>query len=284
MRVEMFDEAKSALQRAVELRPKDPSYLLALGIAWLRKTDLFEAEKLFRRVLQIEPGNAQGQLHLGYLLLNEKKFDEARLWLEKSVRAGVDTPEVFYYLGLVAQEQNDSRARDNVFEKAVQKLPTYVHARVALGSSYMRLKDYTRARRELETAVKLDPNEPTAHYNLALLYARTKEPAKAQEQMRIVETLKTGRRSTRSSRRIATQLNSELASDSHFQNNLRILCNLWITSGVVLCAIRHFLLRMATQLRHARHTLRRQQSMCRLSSARGGTIKHADGPGFGSGS
>ena len=54
----------------------------------------------------------------------------------------------------------------------------------------------TRARQELETAVKLDPNEPTAHYNLALLYARTKEPAKAQEHMRIVETLKTGRRST----------------------------------------------------------------------------------------
>jgi Flp pilus assembly protein TadD len=196
MRVEMFDEAKSALQRAVELRPKDPAYLLALGIAWLRKTDLFEAEKLFRRVLQIEPGNAQGQLHLGYLLLNEKKFDEARLWLEKSVRAGVDTPEVFYYLGLVAQEQNDSARAITLFEKAVQKLPTYVHARVALGSSYMRLKDYTRARQELETAVRLDPNEPTAHYNLALLYARTKEPAKAQEHMRIVETLKTGRRST----------------------------------------------------------------------------------------
>ena len=37
MRVDMFDEAKSALQRAVELQPKEPTYLLALGIAWLRK-------------------------------------------------------------------------------------------------------------------------------------------------------------------------------------------------------------------------------------------------------
>ena len=77
-----------------------------------------------------------------------------------------------------------------------------------------------------------------AHYNLALLYARTKEPAKAQEQMRIVETLKTGRRST--SGVVVLPLISELASDSHFQNNLRHLCNLWITCGVVLCAIRHF--------------------------------------------
>jgi Tfp pilus assembly protein PilF len=54
----------------------------------------------------------------------------------------------------------------------------------------MKLKNYVRARQELETAVKLDPEEPTAHYNLALLYARIKEPARAQEELRIIEQLK----------------------------------------------------------------------------------------------
>jgi tetratricopeptide (TPR) repeat protein len=190
MRAGMFDEAKSALQRAVELKPKEPSYLLALGIAWLRKSDLFESEKLFRRLLAMQPNNPQGQLHLGYVLLNQKKYAEARMWLEKSARPGVAIPEVFYYLGLVAQEQNDDARAIPLFEKAVQKLPDYAHARIALGSSYMRLKNYARARQELETAVKLDPNEPTAHYNLALLYARIKEPDKAQQEMKIIDELK----------------------------------------------------------------------------------------------
>jgi len=190
MRVAMFDEAKSALERSVELQPKEPPYLLALGIAWLRKGDLFEAEKLFRRVLELQPNNAQGQLHLGYVLLNQKKYAEARTWLEKSARPGAAIPEVFYYLGLVAQEQNDDARAIVLFEKAVQQLPSYAHARIALGSSYMRLKNYVRARQELETAVKLDPDEPTAHYNLALLYARIKEPARAQEEMKIIEQLK----------------------------------------------------------------------------------------------
>ena len=190
MRVGMFDEAKSALDRAVEFKPKEPSYLLALGIAWLRKGDVFEAEKLFRRVVQLQPNHAQGQLHLGYVLLNQKKYAEARTWLEKSARLGVAIPEVFYYLGLVAQEQNDDARAIVLFEKAVKLLPSYAHARVALGSSYMKLKNYVRARQELEMAVKLDPDEPTAHYNLALLYARIKEPARAQEEMRIIEQLK----------------------------------------------------------------------------------------------
>jgi len=190
MRVGMFDQAKSALERSVELRPKEPSYLLALGIAWLRKGDLFEAEKLFRRLLELQPNNAQAQLHLGYVLLNQKKYVEARSWLEKSARPGAAIPEVFYYLGLVAQEQNDDARAIVLFEKAVRQLPSYAHARIALGSSYMRLKNYVRARQELETAVKLDPDEPTAHYNLALLYARMKEPARAQEEMKLIEQLK----------------------------------------------------------------------------------------------
>ena len=190
MRIGMFDEAKSALERSVGFRPKEPQYLLALGIAWLRKGDLFEAEKLFRSLLEIQPNNAQAQLHLGYVLLNQKKYSDARLWLEKSARPGVAIPEVFYYLGLVAQEQNDDARAIVLFQKAVQKLPNYAHARIALGSSYMKLKNYVRARQELEMAVKLDPEEPTAHYNLALLYSRMKEPAKAQEEMRIIEKLK----------------------------------------------------------------------------------------------
>jgi len=190
MRVGMFDEAKSALERSVELKPKEPSYLLALGIAWLRKGDVFEAEKLFRRLLELQPNNAQGQLHLGYVLLNQKKYAEARTWLEKSARSGAAIPEVFYYLGLVAQEQNDDAHAILLFQKAVQQLPNYAHAHIALGSSYMKQKNYVRARQELETAVKLDPGEPTAHYNLALLYARIKEPERAQEELRIVEQLK----------------------------------------------------------------------------------------------
>jgi tetratricopeptide (TPR) repeat protein len=190
MRSGMFDEAKSALERALELKPKESSYLLALGIAWLRKGDLFEAEKLFRHLLELQPNNAQGQLHLGYVLLNQKKYAEARTWLEKSARTSTPIPEVFYYLGLVAQEQHDDAGAIVLFEKAVRQLPSYAHPRIALGSSYMKLKNYVRARQELETAVKLDPEEPTAHYNLALLYARIKEPERAQEELKIIDQLK----------------------------------------------------------------------------------------------
>jgi Tfp pilus assembly protein PilF len=61
---------------------------------------------------------------------------------------------------------------------------------VALGALYLKLKDYPRAQASLETGAKLSPEDSKAHYNLALLYARLKQPERAREEMQIVERLK----------------------------------------------------------------------------------------------
>jgi len=70
---------------------------------------------------------------------------------------------------------------------------------VALGRSYLNLKDYPQAQAELELAVKLNPNDTEAHYQLAVLYARLKDPERAQKQMQIVEALKEAARTPRKS-------------------------------------------------------------------------------------
>jgi predicted Zn-dependent protease len=186
------EEALSALQRVVQLRPEEPAYLLTLGATWLTKPDLAEAEQAFRRLLKLQPENAQGQLHLGYVLLKQKRYPEARELLERSVRQDASAPEPFYYLGVIAQEQNEDARAVEILEPAVRRFPGYVNAHVALGSSYMKLKNYPLAQKELELSVRLKPDESKAHYNLALLYARLKDPRRAQEEMRIVEKLKGG--------------------------------------------------------------------------------------------
>lgn len=182
----------SALKSAIELSPDDAASRFALGIAWLKAPpDLQEAEQSFRQFLKLQPDDAQGQLHLGYVLLKEKQYGEARELLEKSIQKGSATPEAFYYLGLIAQGQNEDERAIELFEKAIQLAPSFAYVHVALGATYLKLKDYTRAQGALETGVKLSPEDSKAHYNLAMLYARQKNPSRAQEEMRIVEKLKT---------------------------------------------------------------------------------------------
>jgi tetratricopeptide (TPR) repeat protein len=189
---ELKGEAVAALKRAIELRPEEAAFHFAMGTAWLKHPpDLQEGEQSFRQFLKLRPDDAQGQLHLGYVLLKQKKHAEAHEWLEKSTGKGAGTPEAFYYLGLIAQGQSEDARAVELFEKSIGLAPSFSSAHVALGSVYLKLKDYTRAQQSLETGVKLNPEDSKAHYNLALLYARLKNPERAQEEMRIVERLKT---------------------------------------------------------------------------------------------
>lgn len=185
-----FDDAQNDLEQAVKLKPNEPAYLIALGAVWLKKSDLFAAEKIFRRALELQPRNSQAEMYLGYVLYKQKKFSEARDYLEKTIKADSKVPESFYYLGLILQEENDDERAIALLEKAVQVSPTFANAHVALGASYLKLKDYARAQKELELGARLNPDGSKAHYQLAVLYARLKDPKRAQAEMAIVEKLK----------------------------------------------------------------------------------------------
>lgn len=190
--LKLSDDAIWALKRAIELRSDEPSYFLVLGIIQLslKKPDLQDAEESFREALKRQPDNAQAQLHLGYVLLKQKKNSDARVWLEKSIQKQTNSPEAFYYLGLIAQEENENERAIELFKKAIQLEPAFANAHIALGAVYLSLKNYPRAQQELEIGVKINPDSSKGHYNLAILYARLKNPQRAQEETRIMEKLK----------------------------------------------------------------------------------------------
>jgi Flp pilus assembly protein TadD len=50
----------------------------------------------------------------------------------------------------------------------------------------------------LELSVKLNPNDSKTHYHLAVLYARLKNQERAQEEMQIVEKLRSAAKSGKS--------------------------------------------------------------------------------------
>ena len=67
---ERFAEAERAFRRAMELAPRNPDYAAYLGEALLLKggdAPPPEAERLFRRALELQPGNPQARYYLATL-------------------------------------------------------------------------------------------------------------------------------------------------------------------------------------------------------------------------
>lgn len=187
--LQLRDQALSALKTAIKLNPVEPSYRFALGTAWLKTpANLDEAELSFRDFLKLRPDDSQGQLHLGYVLLKQKRLSESRDWIQKSLQ-GKGTPEACYYLGLIAQAQDEDSRAVELFQKSIQQAPSFTSAHVALGAIYLKLKELDKAQQSLETAVKISPDDAKAHYNLAMLYSRLSKKELAQEQLQIVRRL-----------------------------------------------------------------------------------------------
>jgi choline-sulfatase len=106
-----------------------------LGRIWLEKKDYERARGQFDHLLTVAPRNFIAEYGLGWMALQEGKWDEALQCLQAAV---------------------DINPKDAA-------------VRNSLGSAYFHKDDLSRANDEFAEAVRLNPNLASAHYNLGLL-------------------------------------------------------------------------------------------------------------------
>jgi predicted AlkP superfamily phosphohydrolase/phosphomutase/tetratricopeptide (TPR) repeat protein len=142
------DKALSHLERAEKSQPGRPGLHIQIGEVYLTLKRWDEAERAFRRALEIDPANPHA--HLG---------------LSRS-----DLPR-----------RRNRRAADSALE-AVALLYHFPMAHFCLGVALHRMGHVDRAVQALEVAVALNPNFREAHLRLARIYGdRLWNPAKADE-------------------------------------------------------------------------------------------------------
>ena len=126
-----------------------------LARIWLQKKDYERARGQFNHLLTIAPRNFLAQYGLGWLALQEGKWDEALPHLQAA-------------------------ADINPEDAAV---------RTSLGTAYFHKGDLSRANDEFAEAVRLDPKSASAHYNLGLLLRERRINEEAAREFRNALTL-----------------------------------------------------------------------------------------------
>lgn len=122
------------------------------------------------------------------------RYDEAKRTLEAAVKAHPEDSRLLYDLGCARYQAGDYSGASKAFGAALEKLPegakTEAWLRYNLGNAEFRLgesrndkrKHWQKAVEHYQAAVKLDPQDADASYNLDLVKKRLKElpPQKAQ--------------------------------------------------------------------------------------------------------
>ena len=161
-----------------------------LGIAYLDQLQYSEAIDAFVHVVKLRPDYADGYTNIGLTNIEWEKYESARGGLEKSLELAPDNARALYYLALVERRAGHSDAEVVDLQKVIAKFPQSRDARRELGISYYQQRRPQEAMEQFEALQAIDPDDLTAHYNLALLYRRMGMKDKAKEQSAMFVTKK----------------------------------------------------------------------------------------------
>ena len=136
-----------------------------------------EAEKEYRGILVQNP-NAPGiHFRLGRVLLSQPNpspdvAQEAKHEFQQELQIDPTNAGADYVLGELARQAQQWDEAVNRFSRAAKLDASFAEAFLGLGMSLLAEKKYAEALPPLETAVRLEPRNPDAHYNLAMAYTR----------------------------------------------------------------------------------------------------------------
>lgn len=118
--VEKKDEAIAAMQKAIELEPKNANALNYLGYTLIERGERFEeAEQLIRRALAVEKDNGYYLDSLGWLYYRQGKYREAVKELERAAKIVPNDAVILEHYALALQKTNNPKKALEVIDKAL---------------------------------------------------------------------------------------------------------------------------------------------------------------------
>jgi len=214
-----FDAAQDFLRRLVREFPSDPEVLYAEVHTYsdlatrssqelaTRAPDSAQAHELnaeslemqgkweqaqeeYEKVLHQDPNMPGIHFKVGRLLLSEPKSpadvaEQAKKQFEEELKIDPSNAGAEYVLGELGRQAQDSDAAIQHFTRATKLDANFSDAFLGLGMAFIAAKKFPDAVPALEAAVRLEPQNPAAHYNLGLAYTRVGRKAEADRQFAI---------------------------------------------------------------------------------------------------
>lgn len=151
------ERALALYRRAVELSP-DGEKLTALGMAYLRQGRAAEAAEPLERAMALSPDDAWVLLAAGRVQLALGRWNEAAGLLSRASDAAPGLTPADFYLGRALDAKGDEAGAAEAYRKAVAADSYFNEGRGPLTQTYLRLKRYNDALRQLMRLADAEPS------------------------------------------------------------------------------------------------------------------------------
>jgi tetratricopeptide (TPR) repeat protein len=149
------------------------------GITLLDAQQYAASVHAFERVAALRPDYADAFTNMAIVQISWERYNDAKANLAKALTLLPGDPRALYYRAVV--ERNAGQVKDAItdLEAVLAKYPRSRDALRELGFSYYQQHDYPQSRDTYERLQAVDPDDLAAHYQLAILYRRLGDKARA---------------------------------------------------------------------------------------------------------
>src|SRR6266568_6383790 len=162
----------SEYERLFSLAPDSFRAHQLLAEAALSADNPSEAEREFKRALEVNPRSVEVSTELAELKRSQSKFDEAIAYYLQAEKNGSLNYDVAYGLGACYTYKQDYSHAIEWLKKAVALAPDAVAGRFALGNALFQDGQFTAAVPELKEALQREPRMKQAYFLLGRAYAK----------------------------------------------------------------------------------------------------------------
>jgi Tfp pilus assembly protein PilF len=120
-----YSRALQALDLAYRLKPDDPRVIFRIGVINYYLNDFTLAERMFKRVLELNPYSVDACYNLGLIYNTQGRFSEAREVLARAVALNPDSSQAHFELALALKAKGELRQARIEFEAARKNTPRW---------------------------------------------------------------------------------------------------------------------------------------------------------------
>jgi tetratricopeptide (TPR) repeat protein len=140
--------------------------LLTTAMQHHRAGQFFQAEQLYRTVLQQQPNQPNALYLLGFIAHQTGDLPLAVEWYQRAIAAKPDYVDAYNNLGAALQQQGKLEEAIAHYHTILRIQPNHPHAQINLGAILQQQGRFDAAIVRYQKAIQLQPNLPEAHTNL----------------------------------------------------------------------------------------------------------------------
>lgn len=189
-RAKDYAAALAAAKRALQEDTNNASYIHICGLAQAALGQFAEAEENLQKAIALAPSEANYHYDYGYVLYQEKKYDQALPPLKRAVELDGENLSARYLLGKVYVICQDSLHMKNASELSLEqfrfiaeKNPRFPTVHLHMGMIYANAGDQDRALQELAKELELFPGNVQARLETGEILLKRGEIDKAFEHL-----------------------------------------------------------------------------------------------------